>query len=246
MLAILGAAIPSIAVAARTSPGALMRVINGGGDSNYNYDFTPPCCSIKRDPAHIYFGISTGTNVDWADSLLFYNSASVSRVKHYINYPNAYTGGPMYGYVNDGGAPAWDGDSGNKDSADACTPEVETPDLPAGPDPPDVPPVPVDPGAGGISTRHVRLYADGDDHMYNTTFGYYVYGTTHVDYNENCADEWFGNSEITEADIAQRLGRQGFVVSPNYAHLGNAEPHRCDGTHCWNQNGMATYVNIHP
>ena len=53
---------------------------------------------------------------------------------------------------------------------------------------------------------HMRVYADSDDHFYNVHWGYFVLGTTHIDYRE-CVPlaMWFGESEQSEEHFNDKV-----------------------------------------
>ncbi len=73
----------------------------------------------------------------------------------------------MYYHLKDGGSWTWDTDGGRK-SQSGCS----------------------------LIDTHIRLYADGDDRMYNSTDGYYVVGTTHKDlYEKPLCNTRYGYSE---------------------------------------------------
>lgn len=185
-------------------------------DIIYNYDFTTTTGA----------GYQT---VDWGTSLLFYNNASVNKVKGDGAVARYFAfGGPQYGWVDDGTTTGpsgtqtprgfYDSDRGIKTDTPSCFGD----------------------------TRHFRIYADGDDRLYDMGLGYWVYATTHKDFNELCAD-YYGDSEGTENDVAARFRNNGHAVFEDYASFFNYEPKHVDrlnSKHRWDSNGKATYVNI--
>jgi hypothetical protein len=152
------------------------------------------------------------SGVDWTTTMFFKNNATVNKVKSVLGSSYSYTGSPAYAYLNDGSGAAWDADSGRKDL-----------------------------GGCNYIDDHMRIYADSDDRLYNTTDGYYVIASTHRDYWEsssNCG-EYFGYSETTSADFRSYFVGQGYSCAANAVGIGNAEPLRYDGggTHIWENDG---------
>jgi len=160
--------------------------------------------------------------VDWATSVIYYNNANVNNVKRIAQQDyNYFTyGGTEYGYMVDGyGSRAqgggYDDDRGVKTGYPSCF----------------------------GSTRHSRVYApSATDTMYNPSYGYFVFATTHIDHHEGCNDS-YGNSESTEGDLANLYASKGIAVYRNYGYLYNAE-HRDEGNHHWDNNGYATYIRM--
>jgi hypothetical protein len=129
-------------------------------------------------------------------------------------------GDPMYGrYAESGGGFVWDSDRGSKSGE--CV---------------------------GISTSpttvyHYRVYG----RMYDLNFGYFVFATSHIDYNE-CGipfvSKWTGKSEDAESHISGIFQSNGRTVVHNGLNFGNAEPYRDENGHIWQSNGLATAINI--
>lgn len=209
---------PTSAVAAETPH--MSPLYFNGGDVIYNYDFTTNQ------------GASNQT-VDWATSLLYYNNASINKIKGFsfvsAQYPTF--GSTAYGWVNDGhqdfpqgpyiNSPGYyDTDGGMKQSYfNVCF----------------------------GSTRHSRLYADSDDRLYSIGLGFYVYATTHVDYHEGCHG-YFGDSEATEKSIGDLFYANGYPVYREYASFFNPERRHIDSrdsNHNWDNSGRATYIYIY-
>lgn len=47
-----------------------------------------------------------------------------------------------------------------------------------------------------------------------------------------------------ENDIVNILGNAGCATYHDYANFYNREPYEAQGTHVWDNNGMASYLNI--
>ncbi len=135
-----------------------------------------------------------------------------------------FVGSSMYARLNDGSDWVWDKDGGTKSGL--CT--------------------------SGI--YHMRVYADSDDHMYNTSLGYYVIGTTNIDNNE-CGDKdkWSGESELTEGHFATRAkdiySECGVDVLEDWGNFRNVEPYRYVDSeegpdHIKDNDGYATAVYL--
>lgn len=198
--------------------------------------------------------------VDWPVNFIFRNNASISRVKQGLRHQGLDTdGGPMYLSLSDSpgqywGGPHvfWDRDQGLKEHICSGLP------IPGSP----------------RETNHIRLYADSseqfdggsqtrpvdskggttDDRLYNPTWGFYVLGTSHIDYLECPPTEatWFGQSERTEARIAYWASREWGAQNVEYSSqwlnnvegLGHVNHVRVEGNHIWQNNGWATVVKI--
>lgn len=155
-------------------------------------------------------------NVDWPVTFMFTDNAEVDKVKDaldYLGYP--YAGGVKYARQKDGASLAWDSDRGLKNATGNCA-----------------------------TTYHMRLYADpNDDRGYNLLDGYYVFGTTHRDINENCDGELFGYSEYAEDKFVDELETK-YAVSEDCCGFYNLEAYRAEGNHIWQNNGYASYVEV--
>jgi hypothetical protein len=174
---------------------------------------------IREDAFRNYDFLSqtvSSTNVDWPVNFLFYNNAEVDKVKDAMRF--SFAGSRMNGRINDGSGFVWDQDGGRKNYL--C------------------------PIIG--DAYHYRLYADGDDRLYNAAWGYYVIGTSHIDHNECGFGAWFGKSETAEGYIASRA-RSAFGssnVAEDWSSFANSEPYREEGNHIWQNNGLATAVRV--
>ena len=137
-----------------------------------------------------------------------------------------FVGSSMYARLNDGSSWVWDKDGGTKSGL--CTSQI----------------------------YHMRVYADSDDHMYNTSWGYYVLGTTHIDNNEclPLSDEyWSGDSEQAEGHFAMHAediySECDVAVFEDWRNFRNLEPYyrvkSNEGPdHIKHNNGYATAVYL--
>lgn len=133
------------------------------------------------------------------------------------------TGTAQNGKVNDGAGWVWDTDAGTKE--EWC---------------------PV-----RSSALHLRLYADGDDMLYNTSWGYWVLGTTHYDTRECGWSPQFGYSEDAENEIAN-ITRDwyGLTVLEDWGWFWNEEGDvgshqpRWEGNHAWLNDGFGTAIDL--
>ena len=156
-------------------------------------------------------------NVDWPVDFIFYNNAAIDKVKYQIGW--GAWGNPMYGRLNDGYGWVWDDDRGRKSSWDCY----------------------------GSTVNHYRLYADGDDRLYNPSWGFWVFATAHRDYNEcGGGEKYSGNSEYTEHLLAN-AARNAY----GWANVGedanwhaNYEPSRFVGSHWWWNDGYGSYAFV--
>lgn len=180
-------------------------------DGFINYDHTERTASRYR--------------VDWPAALLWWNNASINKVKNSAI-------GPLYDQV--GGAKeallsenrangyVWDSDAGRKTTL--C------------------------PGAYGQPNhaKHYRIYADGDDRLYNMTWGYYAWGTTHYDFYEcGGGTARFGHSEAAENYLVSEWNaRYGNTGVNDYYNWRNAEPYRVEGDHVWENNGLSSTMKV--
>lgn len=160
---------------------------------------------------------ASATNVDWPVTIIFRNNAEVNKVKNH--YRDTWPcASQKYGrLMDDGTSYVWDSDGGAKNR---CT------------------------LLGDV--YHLRVYADGDDRLYNPEFGYWVYATTHIDHNEQLWGEWFGESERAEEwwrDWAVKQ-RRWTAVCDDCLDLKNAEAYRTEGKHRWRNSGYATSIVV--
>jgi hypothetical protein len=90
------------------------------------------------------------------------------------------------------------------------------------------------------------VYADADDRMFNLNWGFYVFGTTHIDHNECWFGRWHGRSEATETHVAVRSAAVwgSSRVHRDHRWFSSREPWRKEGNHLWQNNGCATFVRV--
>ncbi len=107
VLAVCIAAAPATAQAAGYTAGSL-KMVTVGEDSFWNYDYDKGSSSTFPDPA------SAGHN-DWPVTIVFYNAATVSKVRTIIKSWLPSTGSTMYARLTDSpGVWEWRGDGGRK------------------------------------------------------------------------------------------------------------------------------------
>jgi hypothetical protein len=172
--------------------------------------------------------VQSHTVSDWPITMVFYGGATVNRVKdQVIGSPFNFSGSRLYQYLTDDrsnpAAAVWDQDAGVKTTA-YCPAFTDS--------------------------DHIRIYADGDDFLYNVDYGMYVLGTTHKDSQEcnpDASKRVSGWSEWVEDAVANHVRGKGYLVSQNCCWMFNAEGARLEqGTpdYYWLNNGYATYVYV--
>lgn len=173
--------------------------------------------------------VPSHTVSDWPISVVFYGGATVNRVKdHVLGVPFNFSSlSRMYQHLSDDrynpAASTWDQDAGVK--TEAVCPAFQDSD-------------------------HIRVYADGDDFLYNVDYGMYVIATTHKDSQECNPDpskRVSGWSEWVEDTVANHARNKGYQVSQNCCWMFNPEGARMEnGTpdHYWLNNGYATYIFV--
>lgn len=160
-------------------------------------------------------------NIDWPVNFLFWNNADIGKVKDRMaTVGYGITGSPMHETLNEGGGWVWDQDSGRKNEINCFFGDAE----------------------------HFRIFADGDDRLYNMSWGYYVLGTSHIDHNE-CdpfGSTWFGASETAEARIADdaRNAWEPSRVNTDAVNFQNHNNWQRSGDHILQSNGYATKVKV--
>lgn len=172
-----------------------------------------------NDALYNYDFLSTtasATNVDWTANMMFRNNAEIDKVKAILMPEFKNEGSAKYALLRDESYYTWDVDHGMKNPNDASCP----------------------------SNVHMRLYADSDDRMYNLTDGFYIFGTTHIDWLEGCSGESFGYSEDAEAAFVSRFRNRGYAVYEDCCYWYNYEPLRYQGSHVWDNNGYTSIVSI--
>ncbi len=211
LLAAATLALPA-AVYAATARSGNLTILYIREDGFRNYDFNSQTVS--------------STNVDWAVSLMFWNNASINRIKNSgIGPLYDQSGSTQYGRLRDTTSTGfvWDGDGGRKTTL--C------------------------PGAPGQprNARHYRIYADGDDRLYNLDWGYWVFGSTHWDMDECSLSNpaWFGYSENAEEWlVSDWINRTGWPAANDWSSFSNAEPYRVQGDHIWDNNAYASALRV--
>jgi hypothetical protein len=209
---------------------AIAAVVALGGARTTQAHYTACCGNLRLLYSNgdafrnydFYDYVVSSTGVDWPVTLLFYHNAEVDRIKDAMSGRGYTHGGiTIHGRLSDDGGATfvWDDDGGKKQGSDQT------------------------------AFYHFRLYANpATDRNYSPGWGFYVFGTTHQDYQE-CCGGWHGESEQAETHIAADAGL-AFGVSPAYdnANFYNYEPFRLesgdDGLHRWRNSGRATYVYV--
>lgn len=157
----------------------------------------------------------TATNASMPVGLIFFNNAEVDKVKGLLG--GRYVVGPPlasenYAYLRDAPTNAlYDSDNGRKTGFGSCNGVVD----------------------------HYRLYADGDDRMYDVDWGYFVVGTAHRDVNELC-NASYGYSESAEGRLGGYWNELGYRRAHDWIFAYNYEPFRVDGAHVWDNDGYMT------
>lgn len=178
--------------------------------------------------------VVSSTGVDWAVTMYFWNNATINKVKTTLGGKYDQTGSAQYGRMTESlnlSLPnnnfVWDADSGKKTTL--C------PGLPTQP----------------YYAEHYRIYADGDDRLYNVTLGYYVFGSSHYDiYECGGGTKTFGYSETTEANLVSYWNTLPFAgggAVRNSWNFQNNEPYRAqagDGWHVWQNDAFASSFRV--
>ncbi len=128
-----------------------------------------------------------------------------------------WSGSTMYGRMNNGSGYLWDSDKGSKD---VLCPIIG-------------------------DAHHYRVYAPpSTDRMYNVSWGYWVFATSHIDHNECGFGSYSGYSDKTENYVATQFANAGYPVARNWASFYNYEPYRVQGSHVWSNDGYATAIRL--
>lgn len=186
--------------------------LTAGGDYFLNYDGARTLSRHARD---------------WPVGLIFYDDASVNRVKtFYGNRGFTREGGYMYmGYVDgDLRGPArsaWQFFDRDKGKKTVCT--------------------------RGLND-HFRVYGpSGTDRFNDPRYGYFVVASAHIDHGDGdgaCAGErWFGLSESVENRLAD-IADVSYSVYRDAKPLNNYERYRPEGNHFWSNGGRATTIRM--
>jgi hypothetical protein len=180
----------------------------------YNYDFQHPTQARAN-------------NVDWPVTLIFDNNASISAVKNGMRpmFPYDYSPivSPAYFRANRGGTGRfWTSSKGQK--SHHCS--------------------------AGTEATHFRIYADPNQggRMYSLGLGYFVVGTSHRDINE-CAGATQSSAGYPDAashtvTADARLLNPDWVVTDDVYDTKNAEDFRQEGSHIYENDGLASLINI--
>jgi hypothetical protein len=159
--------------------------------------------------------VNTRDHMDWPTTIFFKNNAEIDKVKGMLDSHYPDSGSEMHYYLKDNSDYVWDQDGGKK-SPNGCH----------------------------VTDTHIRLYADGDDRLYDPTDGYYIMGTTHFDIDETC-DATFGYSEHAATEFCNYFDDRGHNCVADLVWVNNKEPRRLDGTdHVWASDGYLSRVNI--
>ena len=161
----------------------------------------------------------TRQSVDWPVTMVFKNGADVDFVKDMF-YGSTFRAAHMNFRFNDGDQGngwEWTSDRGTK---------------------------------GGTcygTSYHMRLYANAQDSFYNIDWGYYVIGTTHIDYNE-CIPlwGWSGESQMAEHHFNAVATSQAISMSEDSYWMANYESFRQVGSHRVYNDGWATMYDVGP
>jgi hypothetical protein len=193
-------------IAAAATPSQAIRFIrlSSGGDYFLNYDGDKNLSVFDRD---------------WGVSMIFYEDASVNRVKGFYDEDRGYNrrGGRKWEPYRYNSRVRMDGDKGKKNDCNS-----------------------------GHTNNHFRVYGGYNDRLYDPRWGYYVVATTHVDHGDGggaceASDDYFGFSENVEHDLAV-IANNAFTVTEDYKNLRNAESLRLEDDHWWQSDGRATIV----
>lgn len=199
-----------------------LRRYHTGLDWFWNYDFT----TKDRLPSRT----ASRCDVDWPVNLIFWGNASVAKVEGLGAFREDRIQSTKHARMKDargvrdprGAIPFgtfWDDNNGSAV------------------------------GENCIGTkRHFRVYApgraDAEDRLYNLTYEFYVFATTHKDHNETCRGEWFGESEDVEEEVGDEAEDEGWTVARNAVNLFNAEGPYIRGKYHVRNNGRATKIKV--
>ena len=164
---------------------------------------------------------------DWPIDFIFWHAASVDKVKAYFDEVGMdLIGGTMYeGYkYTPGSRRRFDNDRGKKSPC----------------------------GSNTHQNEHVRIYGTrGSDRFFDRRYGFFVVGSSHIDHADGCGDpdtQWFGESELAEERVVDRLRDETpLIIGEDFITLNNQESRRIDALdarHFWFNDGKATTVRI--
>ena len=98
----------------------------------------------------------------------------------------------------------------------------------------------------GESARHYRVYGlggTGGGRLFNTTLGYWVPASAHMDVNECGTGEYYCCNEATEEYLTSSSAPHTAVVNDKF-NLYNAEPYRDENGHIWFNSGYASTIDL--
>lgn len=192
--------------------------------ANHSDGGTLRLLSMNEDQFHNWDFQGAGARVDWPVTLLFWGNAEVDKVKDAykrVGWSGGACGDSMWGHYNDGYGLDWDTDDGVK--------------------------IPCLPGCF-VSGYHIRLYAPpGTDRMYNPSWGYYVFASSHRDRSEFCigVSKQYGWSEDAEGyAVDTATSRIGWSGSHDWADFLNRVPTGWSSNHYLQNNGFASHVRV--
>ena len=168
-------------------------------------------------------------DVDWTTNMLFLDNADVEKV-HRLYWGQAIWAAPMYMYLDENSDPFgayWVTDWGTKEF-------------------------------WAVYLRHLRVYGAWDPGWsgdlwrftsYSSEWGYYVVGTSHIDFAEGTPNAWSGWSEEAEGGLAAIAASKGKFVLEDWEWWNNYEPYRWETApgqpdHWWLNEGHTTYVGV--
>ena len=176
---------------------------------------------------------AVASNVDWPVTMLYYNNANINKVKNKLDAIDRIgrCGSGKKARLRDSTVTGyvWDNDGGIKDNC----------------------------GTDWGQTRHMRVYADGNDKLYNLSWKYYIIGTTHVDHCHRhgfwpaywCHHHYVGFSENANDWWDYYSDRvSGWTVFADWSSFSNSanfnDLHGSGEDHLVRSNGRATAVHV--
>jgi hypothetical protein len=181
-------------------------------------------CKVNQNEDWIWNWDFHNTTVDWFNrdmpvTVIFGNNAEIRKVKDALN-PYGYSYGPPYADPQYEQLNDGNGGVWDEDSG----------------------------RKNGLCTdTHYRAYADGDDRMYNTYYGFYIAVTTHRDVNEcpGGPPKTFGWSEEAEFALIQTVATiwPGHAYHDTLIYNNQVVPYWI-GDHYYQSNGLASWVSV--
>lgn len=212
-------ALPLLALALT---GCIGRTAMGGGDAVHNYDYdTKGFVSLSR---------YTPTKRDMPVNFVFYGpGVSFDRIGPILRKAGGdIEGHRMYMPIKDGRTWQQDSSKGIKDQGQReCLVYTPIPTF-------------------LHSYLHMRFYGNpGQGYSYNSTYGRYVVGTSHLDHREGCPGEWSGHSDEAENRwVAGLRCIAGLKITRHAVFMDNAEKAGKDSEHPIYSDGWATKVYV--